>query len=270
MVATYPPTSNNADTSAQTAVLDAADSTYSLLYFDTQGVLNPTRNLLALGDATWTQLYPLDWDNEDQLDKESTPFGVMPVLYVHAKDGSLTVPIAESRVIELYLAEKFGFLGKNSYERLLITSFASSTAAVWDTFISTVASAHVPPEAKQAQLVHFLTKIAPQWIRIHEEHLKANGLNGHYVGDTITLADLRAAAFIDLIQRFPPGAQLLTPETTPGLLKVKDVIDNHPKIMNWRASELYKSQRSSRAVPALPAPSSVRLNDRQGNKSGGI
>ena len=98
-----------------------------------------------------------------------------------------TIPIAESRVIELYLAEKLGFLGKNSYERFLITSFASSTASHLDTFVSTVANTNVPPEAKQVLMIHFLTKVAPQWIRVHEEHLKANGLNGHYVGDTVTI-----------------------------------------------------------------------------------
>lgn len=88
MVATFPPTSNNADTSKQAAVLDAVDSTYSLLYFDSIGVAGPIRQLLALSGASWTQLYPQEWENEDGLDKSSTPFEVIPVLYVHAKDGS--------------------------------------------------------------------------------------------------------------------------------------------------------------------------------------
>jgi len=75
---------------------------------------------------------------------------------------------------------------------------------------------------------------------------------------------------VDLIMRFPPAVQLFTPETTPGLLKVKEVIDSNPKIKQWRESELYKSLRPSRATPALPRSSSVKLNDRQGNKTGGL
>lgn len=86
MVRTYPATAN-VDTSAQAAVLDAVDSTYSLLYFDTQGICNPIRDMLALSGAQWKQLFPRDWENEDRVDKESTPFEVMPVLYVHSKDG---------------------------------------------------------------------------------------------------------------------------------------------------------------------------------------
>lgn len=88
MVTTYPPTSNNADTSKQAAVLDAPDSTYSLLYFNSIGVAGPMRQMLALSGARWTQLYPQEWENEDGLDKSSVPFGVLPVLYVHSNDGS--------------------------------------------------------------------------------------------------------------------------------------------------------------------------------------
>lgn len=86
MVKTYPAIANT-DTSAKAAVLDAVDSTYSLLYFDTQGICNPIRDMLALSGAQWKQVFPSDWENEDRADKESTPFEVMPVLYVHSKDG---------------------------------------------------------------------------------------------------------------------------------------------------------------------------------------
>ncbi|KAG0204910.1 hypothetical protein BGX28_003289 [Mortierella sp. GBA30] len=270
MVATYPPTNNHADTTAQAAVLDAPDSTYSLLYFDTQGILMPTRNLLALGGATWTQLYPQDWENEDRLDKASTPFEVMPVLYVHSKDGGQTVTVAECKTIEQYLAKKFGFLGKNSYEEALISSFASSTTSLFEEFLHTSVALQAVVEVKQEQLSLFLKKKVPNWIRIHEEHLSANGSNGHYVGDSITLADLKSAAILQMIQRLPGAAELLSQETAPGLLKVKEVVDQHPKIAQWRESELYKSLRSSRASPVQPRAGSVRLNDRQGNKTGGL
>ncbi|KAF9975548.1 hypothetical protein BGZ75_000525, partial [Mortierella antarctica] len=184
MVATYPPTSNNADTAAQAAVLDAPDSTYSFLYFDTQGIVDPIRNLLALGDAIWTQLYPQDWENEDQLDKSSVPFEVLPVLYVHSKDGSQTVTVAECKAIELYLAKKFHCLGKNSYEQALISSFVSSVASLWDDILYSAIALQASAEVKQEQLDLLLTKKVPTWVRIHEEHLKASGYSGHYVGNT--------------------------------------------------------------------------------------
>ncbi|KAF9347926.1 hypothetical protein BGX26_000638 [Mortierella sp. AD094] len=270
MVATYPSTSNNVNTSAQAAILDDQDSTYSLLYFDTIGVAGPIRNILSLAGAQWKQLYPQDWENEDRLDRTSTPFEVMPVLYVHSKDGSQTVAIAECKTIELYLAEKYNLLGRNSYEKSLISSFISSTASLWDDFLNSAVNLKAAAEVKQEQIVDFLTRKVPNWIRIHEEHLRANGLNGHYVGDTISLADLRAAAMIDLIQRLPPAANFITPEATPGLFKIKQVIDSHPKIIEWRETDLSKSLRPSRALPQLPRASGTKLNDRQGNKTGGV
>ncbi|KAF9191585.1 hypothetical protein BGZ49_003522, partial [Haplosporangium sp. Z 27] len=184
MVATYPPTSNNVDTSAQAATLDSHDSTYSLLYFDTVGISGTIRNILALGGAQWQQLYPQDWENEDRLDKTSTPFEVLPVLYVHSKDGSQTVAVAETKAIEQFLAGKYNLLGKNSYERSLISSFVSSTASLWDDFTCLSTNLKASPEVRQEHIATFLASRVPSWIRIHEEHLKANGLNGHYVGDT--------------------------------------------------------------------------------------
>lgn len=75
---------------------------------------------------------------------------------------------------------------------------------------------------------------------------------------------------LDMILRFPPGAGLINPETAPALLKLKATIDEDPKIKAWRETELYKSHRPSRAVPAQPRAASVKLNDRKGNLSGGL
>ncbi|KAG0243426.1 hypothetical protein B0O80DRAFT_426167 [Mortierella sp. GBAus27b] len=269
MVATFA-TSNNADTSKLAAVLDAPDSTYSFLYFDTIGMTGPTRQLLALSGVSWTQLYPQDWANEDGLDKASTPFEVMPVLYVHSKDGSQTAEIAESKVIDLYLAQKHGFVGKNSYEQSVITAFWSSSCALWDNFIAAVLALDAAPEVRQQQVQIFFTTKVPAWIRIHEHHLQANGKNGHYVGDSISLADLKSYAIISLFNRFPQETPLLSAEKTPGLLKLVEAVETHPKLQEWQATELFKSLRPSRLHPALPQAAGVRLNDRQGNKTGGI
>ncbi|KAF9133046.1 hypothetical protein BGW39_010736 [Mortierella sp. 14UC] len=227
MVATFP------RSSTASKVLDSPTSTFSLLYFDTQGICNPIRNLLALGDAKWTQLYPQDWENADLKDKASTPFEVIPVLYVHSEDGSETVPIAESRAIEEYLASRFNRLGSNTYERTQILAFTASTSSLIDNFLGSVMHLQASPE--------------------------------------ITLADLKAGMLMDILLRFPQGAALLIPETAPSLLKLKAKIDADPKIKAWRATDLYKSQRASRAAPAAASrPDTIRLNDRLGNLSGGI
>ncbi|GJJ78915.1 hypothetical protein EMPS_11274 [Entomortierella parvispora] len=266
MVSVYP-SSNSVSTAAEAAVLDDPQASYSLLYFDTEGICGTIRNLFALGGATWKQLYPQDWENADGLDKASTPFCVLPVLYVHSRDGSKTVQMGEVKNIELYLAEKFGYLGKNTYERYLIGSFVSSTSALWDDFnIMTATLRTTHPEVMADKVGVFMTEKVPKWIKIHEEHLAANGQNGHYVGNQLSLADLRSGALLGLIQRMPQFQSLVTPETAPGLLKVQEAIDQNPKIQAWRESELCKSLRVHRAYPPNPRHPSTGLNDRKGNK----
>ncbi|KAF9920032.1 hypothetical protein FBU30_010236, partial [Linnemannia zychae] len=181
-----------------------------------------------------------------------------------------TVPISESRVIEEYLAARYNRLGKDSYERTQVLAFSASTTALLDHFLSVVVYIQATPEVKQEQMAIFLTKKIPQWIRIHEHHLQANGSNGHYVGDQITLADLKTAMLLDMILRFPTASSLISPEVTPALFKVKSSVDSDPKIKAWRDTELYKSLRASQASPALPLASSIKLNDRKGNLTGGL
>lgn len=97
-----------------------------------------------------------------------------------------TVPIAESKAIEDYLASRFNRLGSNTYERTQILAFNASTSALLDNLLGSVVNLQAPPEVKQEQMANFLTKKVPNWIRVHEEHLRANGSNGHYVGNSVS------------------------------------------------------------------------------------
>lgn len=93
--------------------------------------------------------------------------------------------VAECKVIEQYLARKHGFLGKNSYEHTLVNSFVSSTGGLWDDLLFGTLNVQVSAEMKQEIIAGFVSKKIPNWIRIHEQHLAANGRNGHYVGDQV-------------------------------------------------------------------------------------
>ncbi|KAF8945566.1 hypothetical protein BGZ52_009565, partial [Haplosporangium bisporale] len=176
-----------------------------------------------------------------------------------------TVVVAECKVIEQYLARKHGFLGKNSYEHTLVNSFVSSTGGLWDEMLLGTMSVPVSAEIKQEIIAGFIAKRIPNWIRIHEQHLAANGRNGHYVGAQVTLADLRTNAMLRVIQRFPTAAELVSAEKTPGLFKLHQEIEAHPQIAEWRASELAKSLRASRQFPPLPRAACTGIHDRKDN-----
>lgn len=93
--------------------------------------------------------------------------------------------VAECKVIEQYLAKKHGFLGKNSYEHTLVNSFVSSTGGLLDELLIGTMNVQVTAEIKQEIIAGFIANKIPNWIRIHEQHLAANGRNGHYVGDQV-------------------------------------------------------------------------------------
>lgn len=96
-----------------------------------------------------------------------------------------TATLAETVVIEHYLANKFGLLGSNEYEENIIKSLHSSSAAVQNAFAGTVT--WNTPEGKAGALGFFTTVTLPIWIAAHERHLIGNGNNGHYVGDKVRL-----------------------------------------------------------------------------------
>ncbi|KAF9159975.1 hypothetical protein DFQ26_006000 [Actinomortierella ambigua] len=264
MVTTYPRLSKQAS-ETKAAALSDKDATFSLLYFDTHGICQPMRNMLALSGAKWKQIYPQDWANEDNADKNSTPFEVMPVLYVHGTNGE-TVALSESQVIEGYLAKKFGFLGSNEYEEQLIRVFAANNASFWQEILQAMFKTFALPEAERAKAIQaFADTTMTKWVKIHEQHLNANGNNGHYVGDELSLADLRAEAILGVLERLPNLHEHVNEAKTPGLVALKNKMLAHPKIQEWHQTELFKSLRASRHFPALPRASGTGLNDRKGN-----
>ncbi|KAG0294947.1 intercellular trafficking and secretion, partial [Dissophora globulifera] len=98
-----------------------------------------------------------------------------------------------------------------------------------------VVTLKAPLKVIQEQTVLFAKIKIPEWIRIHEEHLKAKGPNDHY------------------------PANLITPETKPDLVKVKETVDVHPEIIHWRDIPLFKSLRSGRNIPLQPRLDSIKV-----------
>ncbi|KAF9976651.1 hypothetical protein BGZ73_008122 [Actinomortierella ambigua] len=264
MVTTYPRLSKEA-AEAKAAALADKDASYSLLYFDSHGICQPIRNLFALSGVKWKQLYPQDWTNGDNADKDSTPFEVIPVLYVHGTNGE-TVALSESQVIETYLAKKYGFLGANEYEEQLIRAFVSNNAGFWQELISGVLKLTAATEADRAKaLQSFIDNQMAKWVRIHEQHLSANGNNGHYVGDEVSLADLRAAAILSVLERLPNIHDYINEQKTPGIVALQKTLQANPKLQAWHESELFKSLRPSRQFPARPMAPGTGFSDRKGN-----
>ncbi|KAI1314987.1 hypothetical protein EDD11_001423 [Mortierella claussenii] len=183
-----------------------------------------------------------DWFGHD---KALTKFGTLPILYEVSSDGKYTVEWAEALNIEIGLARKLGLLGDNYYEESQILGFFSNTRAVMhrheDAYF-----AHRPFRTQDREV--FFNTHLKQWIQRHEQALEQNGRrNGHYVGDKVTLADIKTAVALDALlneqyvfKGFEETSRLITKELTPNLWRVREVVQSKRSYKDWLESPRYK------------------------------
>ncbi|KAF9929044.1 hypothetical protein FBU30_001887 [Linnemannia zychae] len=220
------------------ALASKTDSTFILRYFHVHGQGSVIRTLIAIGSGivNLTNIHEGDWSTY----RETTPFGVMPLLTETSADGKTSIQIAESDAIERYLARKFGLYGNGStFEEVLVNTFAhSSQCVVYDVFnkYALFEDLTVREAGKKSLIEDSLNR----WIKYHEQHLQANGANGHYVGNKTTLADVRTDYVISMILGIT-GDELISESKTPALWKVREEISKIPGVAKWRASEEWKS-----------------------------
>lgn len=94
------------------------------------------------------------------------------------------------------------------------------------------------PENRHKEAETFYSVHFPKWAAAHEKHLKANGNNGHYVGGSITLADMRTTQVMHLLKlMLPSGVEL--PALPAGLAKLIESVETEPRIAAWLQSEEY-------------------------------
>ncbi|KAF9342875.1 hypothetical protein BGX26_006682 [Mortierella sp. AD094] len=229
------PSITKATSEAHSKAIKSSNSTYKVLYFNLHGRGEMARILLAYGGAKWEEL-PIEWPAQKKL----TPFQCVPVVYETTTDGTV-LQVCESGVIERYLAKKFNLLGKNEWEQLQIEQFQSSTETTQFMYHSQVVKGDFEKRAENFRKVYdeFLTK----FIEVHENHLKNNGSNGFYVGESISLADIKTTVFIDrVLLLMPKDVQevVFSAEKSPNLWKIRENVNNHPSIAKWKSSQHHK------------------------------
>jgi len=235
MVHQVHPYFNPAQTDAFNVLASATDSTFEVRYFKLHGMGGNARTILSLAGAKFTNAdYENDWDVQRPL----TPFGLMPVLTETSADGKTKLQIAESDAIERYLSRKFGLLGGNAFEEVLVNTFVSNSQALVLQIFAKIAVVE-DLQVRAANLGLLIKDHISPWIRYHEQHLQANGANGHYVGNKTTLADVKADYLIGMIQGVT-GEDLVSQTKTPALWKVREELTKYPGLAAWRASRTYK------------------------------
>ncbi|KAH7032462.1 hypothetical protein BKA57DRAFT_510691 [Linnemannia elongata] len=226
----------NLSTEAMSKILEGKNNEYSLLYFPFHGVVPALRAMLAMSDAKVTFTQPDDWPVE----KKQTQFGHMPILYETDPITNQTLALTELSVLEEYIGRKYNFLGSNAYETNQILTFNSSTQSLFDKFVTLVVRT-ADPEIRAKMMETFLTSFIGEWAEFHERALQANvaagiAKTGHYVGEKISLADLKTATVVTVMTKLS-GDKFISEEKTPAIMEVCKTVEADERYKKWRASD---------------------------------
>ncbi|KAG0029011.1 hypothetical protein BGZ81_004203 [Podila clonocystis] len=209
----------------------ASPASFKLLYFPILGLAGTSRDILSYAGAEFESIFPGNWGD----DKGNTPMGCLPVLFITGKNGKQVI-ISEAAVIEQYLAKRYGLLGDNEYEETLIKSFQNTCFSLQNMFASLITWNQ--PEASPKCLAYFKANSLPSFCESLERHLKDNGNNGHFVGNKLSLADIRVSNMLEHFDQQPSAPELTEIlKKYPNLYKMRESVANHPKLAAWRKSE---------------------------------
>ncbi|KAF9405946.1 hypothetical protein BGZ94_003304 [Podila epigama] len=222
-------------TSDASTLLQAKDNVHNLVYFPFHGLASCIRTVLVLGNEPYkfTDMVFKEW----LVTKDKTPFGFVPLLREEKKDGQM-LELAEIGIIEQFLAKRNGLLGKNEWEEYTIKMYAHSTHSMIAFLFQSIV-----PMAKNDRPIFtakFKTSTLAQWIKHHERLLVANGSNGRYLGDELTLADIKTASVVEHLIHLYADEPPISEKLTPAIWAVKTTLESHPKYQQWRASEQYQ------------------------------
>ncbi|KAF9428174.1 hypothetical protein BGZ94_003180 [Podila epigama] len=253
---------DDASTEQQAQILNGP-ATFEVSYFNFTCIGATPRYLLEYGGVEWTD-NQLDVNNFEDEQAATLPFGVLPILKVKPLNGEGEATIAESWVIDTYLAKRFNLLGKNEYEEQTIKAFYSHIHYLRERSLMKM-SWTFPDKRKQA-FETFTEKQLPWWISVTETHLKKNhGGNGHFFGESLTLADIHLLSALDHFSELPRGEEIIAKfNASPLLWKVKETAQADPRIAAWRNSEAFRALQEGgqsfytcTAAPAEPVESSA-------------
>ncbi|KAG0378940.1 hypothetical protein BGX24_002327 [Mortierella sp. AD032] len=224
----------NLSIETKSKILEGKNNEYSLLYFPFHGVVPALRAMLAMSGAKVSFIRPDDWPVE----KKQTQFGHMPILYETDPTTNQTIALTELSVLEQYIGEKHGFLGSNAWESNQILAYNSATQSLFDKFVTMVVRTS-NPDLRAQMKDHFVNTQIGEWAEFHERALQANGATGYYIGDKLSLAELKTAFVAEVMKKLS-GELFISEDKTPAIMKVGEMVENDERYQKYKASEDWK------------------------------
>ncbi|GMR45049.1 hypothetical protein PMAYCL1PPCAC_15245 [Pristionchus mayeri] len=195
---------------------------YKLSYVDGRGYAEVSRQLFHLSGTPFedNRIAFEDWPKI----KETTPFGQLPVLCVNGKE------LPQSFAIARYLANQFGFSGKTPFESAWVDALGDQHKDYLNEIKPFLMVAYGFAEGDKEKMMKEVAAPAIQkYFTILEKQAKDNGLNGHFVGVSITWIDLVVSDHMGIIETLVPNAF----DGFPLVEAVRQKITSDPKLKEW-------------------------------------
>jgi glutathione S-transferase len=212
-----------------------------LVYFNGKGMAETTRILLAAAGVDYEDFrYPLkinDWATydftRDEFDKDKADgklwksMGKVPFLEV--KNSSFVGCISQSKAIERYVANEFGFMGNNNEEAALIDSYCE----ILRDFKSAYHTEKRKPNKKEA-MDNWFNVILVEKLKNFEKIISNDEMfeDEFSIGDKLSLADVSIYSFLVEFFDNKEGATSAYKDCPKLKAIVKNVINNE-KICHW-------------------------------------
>jgi len=197
-----------------------------LTYFPLAGRGEPIRLTFYIGGIDFEDHRLSFQDFGIKKGEGAFPYGSIPVLEVNGKD------YAQSNALLRYAGKLAKLYPTDSVEALKVDELLDAVEDISPKFFSALTERD--EQAKKEKVSQLVDTALPGWFGNVEKRLEKFGKGSHAVGDHLTIADLKIAAFFNGILNgtfsFVPAALL---DKYP---KVKGVITNtysHPKVKEW-------------------------------------
>ena len=186
-----------------------------LIYFDIPGLAEASRQTLRAGNIEFEDVRLSREDFQQKKEAGEFPFGQLPVLVLD--DGT---KVSQSNAILRWAGKQSTLYPSDSTEALRVDEVIDALDDVVGVFRSTFRiEDEAEKKAKQEEaaagpLIPFLKGLEALAIR--------NGNNGHLVGSSSTIADIKLTTILSMLTGgFLPGVSTAVLEPFPALLAVK-------------------------------------------------
>lgn len=199
----------------------------TLLYFSMPGRAGAIRDALRIGGIAFEDVH-VDREGLLRLKSEGQlPYGSLPVLDV---GGDVPRRFAQSNAILRYAGKLSGLYPEDVLEALRVDELVDFAEDMSHALAPSMAERDM--EKKLAMRAVIAEQKIPAWCRALDARLAANDDPHHFVGTSLTIADLKVLHGLDAL--------------TSGFLDgiPTNVLDGYPRLLAWRAA--VRAERDAR------------------------